>query len=343
VGQKGPVPLIRPAAIAPVFGELSRAGRPLRTLLLRTNLPTELIDRLDEFVPAHLLLRFMAESACYFDSPDLGFRTASRAHPEQLGHWGRPFARCYTLRSALKRLCLLYPLESTFIQMGLDEGETHAWLWRRRDLARKDPAGEMQGEQFTLGLMIRAVRMAAGSQWNPPAVRVESPESEWALRTEGLAQSRVDFGGPVLAIAIPRDLLDRHMPRPPSGRSATEQACAPAAGDLAGSLLQALAPLATEVPLTLPLGAEIAETTPRTLRRWLAEQGTSWRQIVDRVRFEACEKLMSDSSLTLTEIAMKLGYSDQAHFTRAFHRWRGEAPSVHRRRRMMLEVPTSAA
>jgi AraC-like DNA-binding protein len=176
--------------------------------------------------------------------------------------------------------------------------------------------------------------MAAGSQWNPPAVRIESPKSEWALRTEGLAQSRVDFGGPVLAIAIPHDLLDRRLPRPPSGRTATGETGASAASDLAGSLLQALVPLATEIPLSLDLGAEIAETTPRTLQRWLSEERTDWRQLVDRARFEACERLLSDPSLTLTEISTRLGYSDQAHFTRAFHRWMGEAPSVYRRRRM---------
>jgi AraC-like DNA-binding protein len=41
-----------------------------------------------------------------------------------------------------------------------------------------------------------------------------------------------------------------------------------------------------------------------------------------------------DPSLTLTEISTKLGYSDQAHFTRAFRRWTGDAPRVHRRRRV---------
>ena len=108
---------------------------------------------------------------------------------------------------ALKRLCVLYPLEAPFLQVGLVEGKAHAWLWRRRSLAPKDSPGEIQGEQFTLGTLIRAVRMAAGSQVEPAAVRIESPKSEWALRTEGLAQSRVDSGGPVLAIAIPHDLL----------------------------------------------------------------------------------------------------------------------------------------
>jgi len=332
MGQNGPVPLIRPAAIARVFAELSRVGG-LQEVLRRTKLPADVIERLDEFAPARSILHFMAESSGYMDSPDLAFCAATRAQPQQLGHWGHSVQRCYTLRSALKRLCFLYPLEAPFVQFGLVEGKTHAWLWRHRMLALKDPVAEMQGEQFILGSMTRAVRMAAGSQWNPPAVRLESPKSHWALRTEGLAQSRVDFGGPVLAIAIPHDLLDRRLPRPRSGRTATGETGAPAS-DLAGSLLQALLPLATESPLSLDLGAEIAKTTPRTLQRRLAQEGTDWRQIVDRARFEACEELILDPSLMLIEISMKLGYSDQAHFTRAFHRWTGEAPSVHRRRRM---------
>ena len=140
----------------------------------------------------------------------------------------------------------------------------------------------------------------------------------------------------MLAIAIPKDLLDRRLPRPSLETTATASAFESAAEDLVGSLLQALSPIATEVPLSLDLGAELAETTPRTLQRWLTEEDTDWRHVVDRVRFQTCEELILDPSLTLTEISMKLGYSDQAHFARAFRRWTGEAPSYHRARRMQL-------
>jgi len=189
-----------------------------------------------------------------------------------------------------------------------------------------------------LGSLIQVVRLVAGSQWSPPVVRIESPGSEWALRTKRLEQSRLEFGSPVLEIAIPQNLLDQRLPQPPSSRRATGQGDAPAANDFAGSLVQALVPLATEVPLTLDLGAEIAETTPRTLHRWLAQEGTDWRSVVDRARFEASGRLLSDPSLTLAEVATTLGYSDHAHFTRAFRRWTGEAPSVYRPRRCEPEV-----
>jgi AraC-like DNA-binding protein len=333
VRQKASIPLIRAATIAPLFNELKQAGA-LREVLRRTKLPSDLNERLGEFVPARIALHFMAESASFMETPTLGFDTATRTRVDELGQWGHSIARCYTLRAALKLLCILYPLEASFLQMGLVEDGPHAWLWRRRTLAPKDSAGETQGEQFTLGLLIHVVGLFAGSQWSPPAIRIESRVSESALHIEGLEQTRLEFGGPVLAIAIPRVLLDRRLPRPPSSRSTTGQGGAPAANDFVRSLVQALELLATEAPLTLDLGAEIAETSPRTLQRRLAQERTNWRSVVDRARFEASDRLLSNSSLSLVEIATTLGYSDHAHFTRAFHRWTGEAPSVYRHRQM---------
>jgi AraC-like DNA-binding protein len=324
--------------IAPLLDQLNGAGS-LPELLSRTKLPSDLNERPGEFVAANMLLRFLAESADYLDSPILGFETVGQTHVDQLGKWGPSVAGCFTLRAALQRFCVMYPLEVPFVQMGLVEGETDAWLWRRRSLAPTDPAAEEQGEQFTLGSLIQVVKLVAGSQWSPPVVRIESPGSEWALRTKRLEQSRLEFGGPVLAIAIPHDLLDQCLPQRPSCKRATGEVGVPVANDLAGSLVQALIPLVSVVPLTLDFGAEIAETTPRTLHRWLAQEGTDWRSVVDRVRFEASGRLLSDPSLTLAEVATTLGYSDHAHFTRAFHRWTGEAPSVYRNRRTNQESP----
>jgi AraC-like DNA-binding protein len=39
---------------------------------------------------------------------------------------------------------------------------------------------------------------------------------------------------------------------------------------------------------------------------------------------------VGDQDVTFTEIAHHLGYTDQAHFTRAFRRWAGVTPSWYR-------------
>ena len=137
------------------------------------------------------------------------------------------------------------------------------------------------GEQFTVAAMLQIVRIVAGGSWSPPAFRTESPASDWVLRAEGLANGRASFGGPVTAIAVPYDLLDLRLPREVPTETSGEELTS-AARDFAGSLQQAVASLADAVPLSFELGAEIAETSLRTLRRRLAGEGTSFRQIRPR-------------------------------------------------------------
>lgn len=69
---------------------------------------------------------------------------------------------------------------------------------------------------------------------------------------------------------------------------------------------------------------------PRTLRRRLLEESTTYSALVDEVRFEIARQLLSVTSLTAGEIASALDYGDSAAFTRAFKRWSGLAPSAWR-------------
>lgn len=147
------------------------------------------------------------------------------------------------------------------------------------------------------------------------------------------------FGGRAMAIAVPYGLLDLRLPGgTPSHPLPAGNELPPAAGDLARSLQQALAPLLGVVPLSLDLGAEIADTNPRTLRRWLREEGTSFRRILDRILFEAAEEQLREPTLSLAQISAELGYAVQANFTRAFRRWTAETPAAYRRRRLLHEA-----
>jgi AraC-like DNA-binding protein len=68
----------------------------------------------------------------------------------------------------------------------------------------------------------------------------------------------------------------------------------------------------------------------RTLKRKLAEQGTSYTELLDRQRHtRALELLRTDA--TIEQVADRLGYSDAANFTRAFRRWTGKSPRALRK------------
>jgi AraC-like DNA-binding protein len=54
--------------------------------------------------------------------------------------------------------------------------------------------------------------------------------------------------------------------------------------------------------------------------------------VLDRVRREAAQGYLADSTLSVGEVGYLLGYSEPAAFHRAFKRWHGVTPIEYRRR-----------
>lgn len=70
---------------------------------------------------------------------------------------------------------------------------------------------------------------------------------------------------------------------------------------------------------------------PGSLHRLLKAQGTSFQQLFDDTRHRLAHRYLFESSLTLTEIAQRVGYSELSAFSRAARRWFGASPRSIRR------------
>ncbi|MEZ5503988.1 MAG: AraC family transcriptional regulator ligand-binding domain-containing protein [Halioglobus sp.] len=70
----------------------------------------------------------------------------------------------------------------------------------------------------------------------------------------------------------------------------------------------------------------------RSLQRRFSALGSSFKKILQNVREEQSRRYLDDSRLAVTEIALLLGYSDQASFSNAFKAWCGCAPTEYRQR-----------
>lgn len=64
----------------------------------------------------------------------------------------------------------------------------------------------------------------------------------------------------------------------------------------------------------------------RTLRRRLEQRGWSFRGLLEDTRLHMAQDYLRDTRLTLPEVALLLGYSEQSAFNRAFLRWTGMTP-----------------
>ncbi|MCY1433943.1 putative HTH-type transcriptional regulator [compost metagenome] len=94
---------------------------------------------------------------------------------------------------------------------------------------------------------------------------------------------------------------------------------------LAGRIRHRLLARPGQVPDMEQVADEL-HMTSRTLRRRLADEGTSFRQLQDEVRLALAEELLALGSLTLEEIAERLGYGEVSNFIHAFKRWTGTTP-----------------
>jgi AraC-like DNA-binding protein len=70
----------------------------------------------------------------------------------------------------------------------------------------------------------------------------------------------------------------------------------------------------------------------RTLKRWLADEGTTFSAIVEEERRDQALLLLRSAEASVKSVAKQLGYANTANFTRAFHRWTGGSPLAYRRK-----------
>lgn len=95
-------------------------------------------------------------------------------------------------------------------------------------------------------------------------------------------------------------------------------------------------------PATLESVADALHLSPRTLRRRLAELGTSFQMILEQLRRGRAVELLLHSSLSIDQIASELGYLDPSNFGRAFRRWTSQSPRTYRTTRLFSPSQPSA-
>jgi AraC-like DNA-binding protein len=73
----------------------------------------------------------------------------------------------------------------------------------------------------------------------------------------------------------------------------------------------------------LPKIAGKLAMSPRTLRRRLQERNTTYQNILDEIRIELTKEYITTTSLSIDQIAGRIGFSETTTFRRAFKKWTG--------------------
>jgi len=65
----------------------------------------------------------------------------------------------------------------------------------------------------------------------------------------------------------------------------------------------------------------------RTLHRRLATEGLQYQRILDEVRHQLAVEFLHGTSLSVEQVAVRVGFSDASNFRKAFRKWTGSTPA----------------
>lgn len=97
-------------------------------------------------------------------------------------------------------------------------------------------------------------------------------------------------------------------------------------GSISMRLSQLIEALIVNGSIEIDVVAKQIGFSERTLRRRLAEENITYRQLVSNTRKHLCERYMKSGTKNFKQISKSLAYSDASVFTRAFRKWYGKSP-----------------
>lgn len=307
----------------------TRHGSSLDAVLAGAHIAPELLDSPHDLVTARqelAVIRNILEQ--HAGRPGIGTEIGRHYHLTTYGHYGYLLVTSATVREMACHGLRYAPL--TFALSDIRAHITADGAWRlsydaphlpeplRGFAVERDMAAsiQMQRELFT----------------DPAAVRLAEVRFGWAARGPEPVQREhfgvpVSFGHRLSELIFEPGYLD--TPLPLANRhtaSLMVDQCERIRAErlrYTGATARVRELLLARQFLDVTLEDVAAEMhyAPRTLRRYLHREGTSFREVVEDVRRSLAYDLLRDRDIPREEIARRLGYHDWSSLARALRRW----------------------
>jgi AraC-like DNA-binding protein len=320
------IPLVRAKYVYAYASVADRLGMPGRRLLEQAGLSERILEDPEAIIPAHQAWRFIGSVAEKEGIDDLGL-VAGDMSIQDYGAFSQRLLQAPNVNQSLDTFCQLALHEYSRADFYVSRSEQATWFCRGP--IDGDEVEKKHVELLVLTMMIATVRLAAGTDWHPSAVFLQTKDAKRVEEHRLFSRSIVRFGNRVTAFEVPQSPLHKQVPatRLPDDRNGydlLEHEFPVAIRQIVGGMLVDGTPNIASV-------AESIGASVRTLQRRLSETDTTFSNIVEEAKMKSANRMIVQSDYALNEIAHELGYSDQAHFTRAFRRWTGMTPHSYRR------------
>jgi AraC-like DNA-binding protein len=276
--------------------------------------------------------------------PGLGLRLGARLHVGHHGVLGHALLCSENVRRALGILVRYTAIRGSFLGFRLRIQGRVATLSAFDAM----PLGRLHetAVEEMLALLAQKEPWAAGPLLEPIEIGIDYPAPAHRAMYERVLECPLRFDADAVEWRFPAKLLDAPLELSNAEMARLcEQRCEMmltrlgAAGGFVDRVRMELLSDPHRFP-DLEAVARAVHVSPRTLRRRLKEEGSSFREVLNQVRKNLALDYLERSNLSMEEIAALLSYEDAANFSRAFRRWMGDTPGGYRARRQAQLIGT---
>lgn len=270
--------------------------------------------------------------------PAVGLAIGSRVAPRHVGVLGYLVLSCQNLGEALARFAryqrLVYDVNPFNIRVD-EKGMELSWG------IEYGKTGVL-ADDSSIAALVSFVRVLTNQPLYPSYVSFVNPTPDNLQHYEDFFHCPVKFEDDATRVCFPLEYLatpllhsDPTLLDLLSQQAETLLLVLPKADAFEEKLQQMIVQCLHEGEPTLPaVSAHLALST-RTLQRRLQERGLVFQDILEHTRRELALRYLEDKSLSLTDIALLLGYSEQSAFNRAFKRWYEQPPKSYRKQLLL--------
>lgn len=342
-----PVPPVISAKVFAGFeAYLEARGAALAPLLPATGIHPSSLVECDADLPLTQVSSLFELAAQETQDPCLGLHWAEAYTPGATGAFGYLILNAATLRKAMQAIARYLCLIVHPSMVSYEEGPDHGVL--RWHLTSLTSSSTTQYVGFSVAAAVLRLRFVAGQAWSPLRVELAHRELPCSATARRIFGANVRYNASENAVYADKASLDRKSSSSDKrlfevieklGEHLLSQRSA--SSDFVNQCQKAIIASLNHGEATLETTAEYLGVTARSVQTKLSQFGTTFDALLQDTRKELAIGYLRESDLTLTDIAMLLGFSELSAFSRATQRWFGMPPRVYRQelRRMATGSP----
>ncbi len=322
-----------------VYGELilqvaKAHGVERDALLTAAAVPAKLLEDTNGRLSRAQAQGLLSHALKLSDEPALGYEIGLHSSLTSHGLMGYGLISSSTLRQAIELAVKFLQLRLPMFSMKLFNDGEHAAIAIAEAVPLPADTRQCLFELFLVG-MARVAPVLTGYRMPDLELWFDAPEPPYYARYKSRLPA-VRFGMGANQLRFRATYLDQRLDtaNPVTAKMVEEQCSRELEqlgfeGDLLGQVRVALRSARTGYP-DLEKVAGLLHMSSRTLKRRLKEHGSSFHQLLDETRRAESIRLLRTTSLTVEQIAERLGYSDPSNFCRAFRKWTAATPAEFR-------------